>query len=356
MENNVSRERLFGIGLRVLAVISFIAVLSIGMWGSVQVAKAVPNAFSSLAAAIASLSQVFIPASGETLTLSAPALTLASNETFTLSFEHTGKTTDGSYTFRYNCADGVHFVSPSGAESGETIFCNVPFHFLNSANAVALTLVSEKNRFIDVTLFIDFTPNGETVSSVQGSMDLTIVNENISGSPGTLPPSKPTTPAQGTPSAPAAPVKGPETVTTYPPQTVAIPPVSDPNGRVDLSARIIEVGLVNKTTGVFTASSTPSRVPQGERIAVRFAIENAGTKTSPQFAFNAVLPTYPSHIFSSSAQQVLNPGDRIEYTLAFDNFLDGNEGVFTVNVDPTGSVNEPNKTNNIVRYTVTVFR
>src|SRR3989344_1311123 len=185
MKNNVSPERLAGIGLRALAVISFIAILSIGMWGSVQIAKAVPNAFSSLAAAIVSLSSIFIPANtSEQILLSAPAFTVSSGENLTVSWEHANKTADGSYTFRYNCAEGVHFVaSPANPSSESAIFCNFPFHFLNINNSIALTPVSAKNRFIDVTLFVDFTPNGASASTATGSMVLTIVNEDITTSP-----------------------------------------------------------------------------------------------------------------------------------------------------------------------------
>ena len=359
MKNNASQERLAGIGLRALAVISFIAILSIGMWGSVQIAKAVPNVFSSLAAAIVSLSSIFIPANtSEQILLSAPALTVSSGENLTVSWEHANKTADGSYTFRYNCAEGVHFVS---ADSEEVVFCNVPFHFLNDGNTVALTPISEKNRFIDVTLFIDFTPNGGTTASVKGSMVLTIVNEDITTSPNVLAPTKETSaPSATPPKAPASSTPSPGSGSAGPTRTVQeltpTPVVSDPNGQTDLIGRILEVGVVNKTTNVFAASSTPYARSEEYRVAIRFAIENIGTKTSPQFTFNAVLPSFPSHIFSSAAQQELRPGDRIEYTLAFDQFVDTNEGLFTLNIDPSNRVNEPNKDNNLVKYTIRVTR
>lgn len=359
MKNNVNQKQLAGAGLRILAVISFVAVLSVGMWGSVQIAKAVPGAMTSLAAAIASLSSVFIPAgSQEEILISSPSLTVSSGETFSISWEHIGKGSEGSYTFRYNCADGVHFISPGAADSEGVVFCNVPFHFLNEGNSLALTPVSQNNRFIDATLFIDFTPNGSANPSISGSTTLTIVNEDVSSSPSTLTPSTPSTPTTPTtPTQPTTPSQG--TGSTDLPtneEVISVPVVSDPNGQPDLVARVIEVGTVNKTTNVFTASSTPYSRSEEYRVAIRFSIENAGTKTSPQFTFNAVLPTYPQHIYSSAAQPELKPGDRIEYTLAFDRFTDAEEGVFTINVDPTNRVNEPNKENNLVKYTIHVTR
>ena len=369
MKTNISRDKVMAVALRVFAIASFVVVLVVGMWGSVQVAKAVPSAMSSLAAAIASLSSIFIPAgSAEEIVVSAPTLTVISGEEVALSWEHIGRGSEGSYSFRYNCADGVHFISPASSGSEGVVFCNVPFNFLNANDSLTLTAVSQKNRFIDVTLFIDFTPNGTAAVTVSGTATLTIINENLSTSPSVLTPdttatetpavtTTPSTPTQTT-TPPPAPKPTPVVTTPPPPVVVVTPtaPVSNPNGRVDLAGRVIEVGVVNKTTNVFTASSTPNTNSQEYRIAVRFAVENIGDKRSPQFTFNAVLPSYPAHIFSSQAQQELGPGDRIEYTLAFDKFTEGTTGVFTLNIDPTGGINESNKDNNLVKYTITVKR
>lgn len=363
MNDTTGRKRLLSAGLRVLAVVSFVAVLSIGMWGSVQVAKAVPNAMSSLATAIASLSSVFIPAgSQEEIILSAPALTIASGEEISISWEHVGKGLEGSYAFRYNCADGVHFTSPASTGSEGVVFCNAPFRFLDGGNSVSLTALSAKNRFIDVTLFIDFTPNGGTQATVTGSTVLTIVNEDISTSPSVITPGTDESLQPPAPSTPvittSVPSQGQGTGSPLPAteEVITVPVSSNPNGQADLAGRIIEVGTVNKTTNVFTASSTPYSKSQEYRVAIRFSIENAGNKTSPQFTFNAVLPSFPQHIFSSAGQPELKPGDRIEYTLAFDQFVDADEGLFTLNIDPSNRVNERNKDNNLVKYTIKVTR
>lgn len=346
MEN--SSQKWGDLAVRALAIVGFIAVIGGGLWGSVSLAKAVPNAFSSLAAAIVSLTSVFVPA-GEGITLSTPSLTVLSEETFALSWEHTQKNTEGSYTFRYDCADGVSFTSPTSSGAPAAVFCNTPFNFLNADDSITLTARSIKNRFIDVMLYVDFTPNGQNNPTVSGSMLLTIANENIGTSPSITGTTGTTTATTSRPSTtPRTP--GTQTSGLYPlggPTTT-----SDPNGFVDLSARVIELGVVDKVTGAFTASSSPNRIGSTYRVAVRFAIENLGTRTSGQWTFNAVLPTYPSHIFSSPSQPVLAPGDRIEFTLGFDSMIDANETTFTINVDPSSRINEPNKNNNILQYTV----
>jgi hypothetical protein len=242
------RAQLISTLTRIAGIAGFIAIIGIGMWGSVAIARNTPGVFTSLASAVTSFTSIFIPAKHP-----APAATV---------------------------------VEP--------------------ATTPAVT------------------------------------------APVTTPIPVSTTPAP----APTPRTAGPATSNTYP-LSGAITAASNPSGYVDLSVRVIEQGVVNKDTGAFTASSSPNRADPMTRVAVRFVVENIGTKTSPQFTFNAVLPTFPGDIFSSPTEQALGPGDRIEFTLGFDSIADSDSGTFTVNVDPAGSINEPNKSNNIVHYTVT---
>lgn len=350
MENKGFKEALTSTPARIVAIAAFVVVLILGMWGSVTLANKVPGVFSAVASAIVSLTSVFVPAD-EDIIISVPSLTVASGETFDISWEHANQSVEGSYTFRYDCADGVSFTSPSQSGSQASVFCNTPFNFLNAGDTITLTASSEQNRFIDVTLYVDFTPNGGSVPTLTGSTLLTIANEDISGSPTTTTPENETgTEGTGSTGSETPRTPGTETSQTFP--LGGTPGSSDPNGYVDLAARVIEVGLVNKTNGEFTASSTPTRNMSTHRVAMRFAVENLGTKTSDQWTFNAVLPTFPSHIFSAPTQQALRPGDRIEFTIGFDSFVDADEGEVTINVDPTNRINESNKANNIVKYTV----
>lgn len=336
---NEQNNRLVAGAVRVLAIVGFIAVILIGVWGSLSLARGVPGAFSSLAAAIVSLTSVFVPAN-ETLTVSPPDGAVALGETFLLTFTHNQRSVNGSYAFRFSCADGVSFSSAAASGTTEKVACETSFEFLNANNSIVLTPVSTKSRFVDVPVVIDFTPEGAAAPTVSGSAIVTIENSAVAGSPA----------AGGTGIVPRTPGKETTTIDVISP---GVSP-SDPNGVPDLAARFIELGVVDKDTGLFTASSTPSKSAIGKRVAARFAVENLGTKTSPQWTFNAVLPTFPSHIFSSPVQQALAPGDRIEFTLGFDSFEEDNEGILIVNVDPTDSINEPNKDNNIAKYTIKV--
>lgn len=338
-----SRSRLAGSATRVLATIGFVGLIVIGMYGSVRVAQAVPGVFSNLAAAIVSITSIFVPAN-ETLTLSLPAYTVQTGAPLTVAYDHQNKKLEGTYAFRYSCVDGVTFSTVAGDGTISAITCNQPYAFKPFNNSFTVTPVSEKLRFSDVELFITFTPEGASGSTVAGSTVVTVENQKLSTTS--------LTPPTGTTGTPVTPTPKPPT----PPRTTIVVPqgrASDPNGYTDLTARVIEVGVLD-STGAFQSTTTLSR--NGPRIAVRFAIENIGTRTSKEFTFSAVLPTYPPFTYFSPSQVALGPGDRIEYTIGFDSFDQDLVGDFVVNVDPTNSVNEKDKANNIIKYPITVVK
>lgn len=329
-------SRLAGSASRVLAIIGFLALIIIGMYGSVRVAQAVPGVFSQMAAAVVSITSIFIPAD-EIISVTVPSLTLQHESPVTVAFEHRNKSADGQYAFRYSCVNGV---SMSVATGGSTIplTCNTSFTFEPFNNSITVVPSATAARFTDVEVFVVFTP--ESGTPIIGSTLMTIENTSYT--------EVAVTPTPATPTKPATPAPRPQERTT-----IVVPQgrASDPNGYTDLTARVIEVGNLD-ATGAFVASTTPDR---RSRIAVRFAIENVGTKTSKEFTFSAVLPTFPPYTYFSPSQVALGPGDRIEYTIGFDSFIQNvSSAEFIVNVDPTGGINERNKENNIIKYAVTV--
>lgn len=129
--------------------------------------------------------------------------------------------------------------------------------------------------------------------------------------------------------------------------------VSDPNGRPDLAPKILAVGILDSENNFIEKEV----IEINDRVAVKFSIENLGTKRSETWRFTAVLPTKVINFFDSPFQIPLNPGDRIEYTIAFDGIKDrGSEAVFTVNVDPGNTINETSEANNLAKRTIQVKR
>ena len=124
------------------------------------------------------------------------------------------------------------------------------------------------------------------------------------------------------------------------------------NGHPDLIPLVRAIGIVD-SNNAFTSTST---IHQGQRGAVQFAVTNIGDKSSGEWIFAAVLPTYPSFTFNSEVQRSLRPGERVEYTLGFDSAQGDASGLgtITINVNPSRTVNESNYNNDIIRATIQV--
>ncbi|MBI2410087.1 hypothetical protein HYV30_03560 [Candidatus Kaiserbacteria bacterium] len=125
------------------------------------------------------------------------------------------------------------------------------------------------------------------------------------------------------------------------------------HGLPDLAITIQEVGyLVGPTTDSFIASTT---VPVGGRPAVRFTIHNAGTNSTGSWRFSATIPTQTNFVFQSAPQQSLNPGDRIEYTLGFDQPIPGAGRTITLRANFDNAVVESNTVNNVIFAQLTIL-
>ncbi len=334
--------RIQNIFLGILAVIAILAVIGFCMWGAIQVAQKIPSMFSSLASVSSSGTTQSASSSSknETIVLSTQSTTVNARTTFTLSWTHANKAVNGSYTFRYDCANGVFFITPTPPSGAPVpVYCNVPFNFLNTNNSIVLTPIAAASTTVPITAYIDFTPNGASKPSISGSMLLSVTNIGGSSFATTTPSSNTTAPAHTT-----KPTNG-----TYP--TTSTTKVSDPNGYVDLQVTFLQMGYLDRATNAFIPTNTPSR---SQKVAFRFSIENIGTKTSPEFDFNAVLPTSPISNAGSPAEQALTPGGRIEFTMGFEGAtMSSGNSVVTIQVDPSNRISESNKTNNTASYVIT---
>ena len=158
-----------------------------------------------------------------------------------------------------------------------------------------------------------------------------------------------TTPANtGTRPSGGSTTPGPETGGTFPIGTTT--PVL--HGLPDLVVEIDAIGyLASGSTDSFVASST---VPAGSRAAVKFIIRNAGTNVAAPWRWSATLPAQGTFGYQSQLQQSLNPGDRIEFTLGFDQPNRGSNQTITINVNHDSTIGESNTNNNRATATLTV--
>lgn len=158
------------------------------------------------------------------------------------------------------------------------------------------------------------------------------------------------TPIKNTPPTPPIIEPGPITTATYPIEGTAPTKPTQNAGRIDLVSEIIEIGTLDRLTGAFTPTTA---FKSTDRIAVRFQVKNIGGRESGSWYFNAVLPTFPSHIFTSESQPSLLPDARIEYTLGFDNVsMTTTTREFVVNADPANSIGEADESNNIAKISI----
>lgn len=124
-------------------------------------------------------------------------------------------------------------------------------------------------------------------------------------------------------------------------------------GLPDFIVTINAVGyLATSSAGSFVASST---VPNGGRPAVSFTIKNIGTNATGAWRFSASIPTQSAYIYQSQAQQSLNPGDSIDYTLGFDQANKGANQMISITANFDHAVAESNINNDSASATLTIL-
>lgn len=362
------------LSIKALAVFGLLALMALGSFATITALTYVPNAYRFLSGAV-SLSSIFKPA--EELSVTAESYSVNSGDPVTLSFTHRGKKVDGSYTLFYPCVDGVS-ITASTTQGMEQVYCNTAFHFVNTDNTLPLKLSSTNTRYTDVAVSVEFTPNGEKDATLQNAANFTITNASKDSGNFVITPATTTeteiavkpTPTPVKPTHVSSPTPAPVTHSTTPvagtptQQNYTIPvnggvssnaSTSNPNGKADLRPTILEIGYINRLTNTFTAvtatssTSTPE-IHRSERVAVRFEVENLGNKASGSWQFNAILPTIPPHTFNSDSQPSLNPGDKIEFTLGFDQTMEGTDTI-TIKVDGPNQIIESNEDNNTAATT-----
>lgn len=341
-------------------VIIILGLLVTGGYMAFQISPILPKTFSRLATAVASITQTFIP--GERLLVKATPESSGSGDEITLSWTHRNKTEGGIYSLSYECHGNVRFDVQVGTEN-KTLLCDAISEINSENSSVKLIAVSNEEGVTFVPLTLSYKQKDESKSDLHTTVNLSIggagkiASESIAKTAGTAKTNpalqteiqaENTTPKTTTAKISSGTTAGEQTEKTY---IIGEPitQVAKLYGKADLAPKILEVGILDKTSNQFTATTS---LKASNRIAVRFEVENLGTASSDSWYFSAVLPTFPMHIFQSESQQSLAPGDRIEYTIGFDSVEPGVNGRFVINVDPNNSLSEATKANNIATTTI----
>ncbi len=326
--------------VKLFALIGLTAILFAGAWFSVKLVQWLPGISS--AASTFTLREVlpFPFGNGEgarkgALRLTLPSLSVAHGAPFTLSWEYPG-TPEGAplYALSYTCAEGVSLSVVDGLTIRD-LPCGTPYRFSSESRKMLLVPRSLKNRFIDVTLSLvllraDGTPREDT----RATQIITIVNERISDSPSLRSPKKgqraPGQGSTGDTNAPEAVSRtedavraAPQTRAPQKPVTVFVPNPKtreNPSGAPDLAVEALTVGASVTVNGkdIFVPRTT---IAGSATPTISFRVSNQGDKRSGSaWRFRLTIPLKGGQTFTytSPAQEVLKPGDYIEYTVGLE--------------------------------------
>ncbi|MEK7567515.1 MAG: CARDB domain-containing protein [Patescibacteria group bacterium] len=357
--SNVSKKRVSDIFTQILSpfkdifsIIGIIVVILFVAYGATFVAKYAATGIKKIAASVSlSTSNVF---TSEEVIPDVSSEKVVVGKAFTLSWNHLKKAEGGSYSLNYPCVDGLYLTIDTVDSGKKTALCNKDFEFVNNNNELVITPTSAEFSRVELPITLKFTRNGENKPYLNSVIKVDIVNPAIkdtSPSEEAKEPTKTETIVINTP----APVT--QTTTPVPGQTTSnvytiggtSPTTENPNGRADLRPTFLDIGYLDSNNN-FVSTTSPIR---SNRVAVKFKIENTGDKSSNSYRFNAYLPTFPGQIFNSDEQIGLAPGNRVEYTIAFDRALQGNQN-FRILVDGSDNVLESNENNNDVSTTINI--
>lgn len=324
--------------VKTFAIVGFIAIVVLAAWMSIQVIRVTPGALS---AAVVSITSIFRGSDELDLTLSTRVVNAGTEYPVTVSFDGA----DDRLAFSYECTDDVTFSTKT--EEGVTpIACEEAYPFVGTTLTVVAS--STAAHFADVMITVESVTE-DPVDSVSDSALLTIVTEGTEVGTSTKPVSSTDRPAEPTTGTAPTPVT-PGTPTTVTREVEA--PRSDPNGTPDLKVTIVGTGVVNKKDGkeVFVAMD---ELPNNKRAAVKFIVENIGTKTSEEWKFAATLPIEgdEDYEYNSKDQAKLRPGDKIEFTLSFNEVVE-DEDRATVKIELDVDGKDAKDSNNIATKSI----
>jgi len=292
----------------ILAIVGFIILIVVVIWGLMNLASISRGWFSSL-----------FGGSNSSIEVTAPATT-TSGTPFTISWDFEPEDA-GTYAFLYQCRNGFQFQTSGAGGALNGVPCGAAFTVPSENNSLSVIPRLGGTDAMSIPLSIIFIPSA-TGTQVQGSATVTVLPEGGTPGPEPEPTPEPTPEPQPTPE--------PRPTTTPPRPTPQ--PTPRPSGPADISARIVSVQ--SDVSGA----------------TVTFDIANTGLSASGSYYFSATLPTYSPYTYQSPLQASLAPGAHVLSTLRFGPIL---SGTFSVYADSTNAVREANESNNLASQYIT---
>jgi len=291
----------------ILAIVGFIILIVVVIWGLVHLANISRAWFSS-----------FFGWNDAAIEVTAPK-SVTSGLPFDVSWKY-DEPVEGTYAFLYQCQGNLQLQTPSPIGTLNSVPCGAAFTISGASKEVSITPLLAGSESLSVPLSIIFMPSG-TGTQAQGSATVTVTPTTQMTAPVPTPSPTPIV-VEETP----APAPTPAPSPTPTPTPVATSPA-------DLSVRIVAVSIDGAGSGVAT-----------------FDIENVGGTSSGAYYFTATLPTQTGYTYNSPAQTSLAPGSHIVSTLRFSG---GVSGIFSVSIttpDANGTNNYASRSVNAPYY------
>lgn len=322
---------------KILAIIGLIALLALAAWVSVQVIRFAPSVFSSVSSGVSSATVSITSLFGgqeQPLSFDMQSLSATSGQAAVLTFTHAAAQENQEYALTFSCTPGATLAAQTNDDgSFDELSCGEPHIFVSEQQSItvrpSLLLDDQESAEMTITLAA-LAESGEAAYSDDTLVTVrrgTALVEKSGADTDDEPQEdgaedseervqqRPTGAPQAAAPAAAPSRQQPEREVVFVPGTGA----SDPSGRPDLALRVLATGMQVEVDGEDRFFAV-DEVPADENAAVKFEVINLGTKTSEEFTFAAELPIIGNddYLFESDTQQALRPGERIEYTLAFD--------------------------------------
>ncbi len=300
-----------------LAIVGFIILLVIIVWGLLHIVNISKFSFGSLFASPA------------TIEITAPKSPVSGNPV-TISWKLNNETKAGSFSFVYQCEPNFAFVMPGQNGAMNKIPCGTSITVGSSTSATMIPMAATIGA-VSVPFSVVFTPTDGS-ARVEASASMSVAPAAQVAQPA---------PAQPAASKPAAPAKKPVTSYHAVPSSHYAPVAHAASGPADLKVTIIATGYIDPS-GALLMNRAPT---PGDLVGVEFDIANVGGSPTGTWFFQAHLPTSSAYTYTSANQVSLAPGDHIVNTLRFTMLTPGG-GMFTAVADPSNLINDINRTNN----------
>lgn len=262
----------------ILAIIGFIILLVIVIWGLIHLARLSSPWFASL-----------FDSDNSAIVVTAPA-DATNGKAVQINWKHEAEV-EGMYAFMYQCTQGVQFKVTAPDETLLTIPCGAAFSAGPLAKTITVLPTLSGTTTATANISIVFIPREQNPDEhARGNAAIKITN----GSTVEPEPTTPTTPRPTTPTNPR--------------------PTNPPAQTGPANLRVVITSISTDASGMTTAT---------------FDIANVGGSTSGTYYFNATLPTSPMQTYASQPQNPLGVGSHIVNTLRF---APTTSGTFSVTV------------------------